>query len=115
MKPRKKPVIELIKDSMKKDITKPLNFKNISIKSLIIGDWKNFFIFILIMFLAYGYANDTAACRELIEDTARVCMEFMTDNPQFELNTGDINLDGATDSTREVNQSEFTFNLSGYS
>lgn len=90
MKKTNKPALELIKDSMKKDISKPLNFNNLSIKKIIIGDWKSFFIFIVLMFLIWSYVNDTRECRALIENIDEVCTEYL--NTQTQINSPQVNL-----------------------
>lgn len=71
-----KPVMELIKDSMKKDLNSPLSLNNLSFKKTFIGEWKNFFTFVILMFLTWGYFHDTAECRELIENKEVVCADY---------------------------------------
>lgn len=71
-----KPFSELIKDSMKKDLNSPLTLNNFSFKKTFIGEWKNFFMFVILMFLAWGYFHDTAECRELIENKEEVCAQY---------------------------------------
>lgn len=60
-----------------KDKTKPLTIRNFDFKGIFIGDWKSFLIFLLLMFLVWSYANDTAACRELIANFEVKCSEWM--------------------------------------
>ncbi len=77
MKKYPKPPLELVKDSMKEDLNSPLALKNFSFKNTFIGDWKNFLFFLFLMFMAWSYFYDTEQCRELIENKAQVCTEYL--------------------------------------
>ncbi len=70
-------------DVLKKDINKPLSIKNFSLKKTFIGDWKSFFIWMLLMYLVWSYAHDTQVCRELIENFDQICRERL--NSRFEI------------------------------
>lgn len=88
MKSTHLPVAQLIKDSMKKDINNPLTFKNFSLKKTFIGEWKNFFIFVLLMFLVWSYMHDTKECREVLENIGEICTEYLaiSNNPNINVN-----------------------------
>lgn len=87
-----KPALELIKDSMKKDLNTPLTLENFSFKKTFIGDWKNFFIFILLMFMAWSYFHDTNECRQIIENIDEICLEHVSNiNLQNQLNPTILN------------------------
>lgn len=80
MKKYPKPPLELVKDSMKKDLNSPLTFKNFSFKNTFIGDWKKFLFFVFLMFMSWSYFHDTAECRELIENKEEICREYLSYN-----------------------------------
>ncbi len=88
MKQWPKPPLQLIKDSMKKDLNSPLSLKNFSFKNTFIGEWKNFLFFLFLMFMTWSYFHDTAVCRELIENKAEVCTEYLNNQ---QLNVSLIN------------------------
>jgi len=79
MKQLHKTTGQLIRDSMKKDVSQPLNWNNWSVKKTLVGNsWSKFFWWVLILLLAFAYANDTRECRALIEDPSELCIQYVT-------------------------------------
>jgi len=74
---------------IKKDISKPLSISNFSLKKTFIGDWKSFGTWILLMFLVWSYAQDTASCREMMSNIDEICAVHMN-NLATSMNTYDI-------------------------
>ena len=64
---------------IKKDLTKPLSFDNINWKNLLIGSWKTFGIFLLILFFLFllykaYYKEVVIPCKEIMENPCEYCM-----------------------------------------
>ena len=59
---------------IKKNTKEPLSIKNFGFKKVLIGDWKSFAIWVLVMFLVWGYAHDTQQCREFLENVDNYCI-----------------------------------------
>ncbi len=66
---------------LRKDVTKPFNFKtNCNYINLILGgSWSNFFTILFVvsimMLISFGYAYDTKQCREIISDPIGFCFD----------------------------------------
>lgn len=55
------------------DETKPLGKGNINWKNALRMDWFTILVVLLILFSAWGYKHDIAACEEVIEDPYGFC------------------------------------------
>jgi len=80
----------------KKDLSKPFNLKNIHWKNFIgFHQWMTTLIIFLVILSSVAYMNDTAECREFVNNMSSVCMEWnkMQSDKAFEPFSGQYPFD----------------------
>ena len=89
---------------LKKNPEEPLSIKNFSLKKAFIGDWKQFFTWIILMIMVFSYIYDIKSCAEMRKNIDEICMNrsmiIMQNQDPTSINFNELNFGGEDGNTR---------------